>query len=63
MMFCGQILSISLKLSFLLCCCYMLPSAQCRDYTWPMLTAKSIWKSFLKDYSHYLMLLAINGEI
>ena len=33
---------------FLLCCCFMRPSAQCGGYTLPKLTANSIWKSFLK---------------
>ena len=33
---------------FLLCCCYVWPSAQCGGYISPSLTAKSIWKSFLK---------------
>ena len=31
---------------FLLCCWYMRPSARCRGYTLPVLTAISIWKFF-----------------
>ena len=33
---------------FLLCCCYMWPSARCGNYISPFLCANSIWKSFLK---------------
>ena len=28
------------------CCCYLHSSARCGDYTLPLLTDKSIWKSF-----------------
>ena len=32
----------------LLCGCYMGPGARCGSYTWPMVAANSMWKSFLK---------------
>ena len=46
--FSGQYFRIFLNLIILLCCCYILPSAQYGGYTWPMLTANSILESFLK---------------
>ena len=30
------------------CCWYMWPSARCEGYTWPVWTATSTWKCFLK---------------
>ena len=46
--FSGQFFRIFGVYYFLLCCCYMRPSARCGIYISPFLCANSIWKSFLK---------------
>ena len=51
------------KLFFLLCCWYMRPSVRCGGYTWPVLTATSIWKSFLKyEWCPWNCILQFHGH-